>query len=127
MLSITPSPGTIARNAATIPARRAKVALSASGIMIAICIASGSAALPICHGKSTTSAPLWVGYSKVEQASKADFALGQAREHETRQGFVACPVQADHAKCNPHPPGRNEEQHMKILTLSALAIVTSLA
>src|SRR5437868_13577164 len=27
----------------------------------------------------------------------------------------------------PHPPGRNEEQHMKILTLSALAIVTSLA
>jgi cytochrome c len=56
-----------------------------------------------------------------------EFSLRQAGGRETCQSFVACPVQAGHATKDHYPPGRNEENPMNLKTLSALAVVTSLA
>jgi len=50
---------------------------------------------------------------------------GQARRHETCQSFVACPIRAGLPQAGHiSNPGRDEEHIMKILTLSALVVVT---
>jgi cytochrome c len=64
---------------------------------------------------------------RIAPPRNGEFSLGQAGGLETCQSFVACPVQAGHATNDHYLPGRNEENPMNLKTLSALAVVTSLA
>jgi hypothetical protein len=59
---------------------------------------SGSRKRSIYHGKSITSAMVWVGHPKVGATISGEFALGQVGNHETCHGFVACPSRAGLSK-----------------------------
>src|SRR5438445_3764253 len=128
---MTPSPGTIARNAATIVSRRSSTAESDAGIIMAMAAAPDvREETPICDGKSSTSSRFWVGW----RAPHIVYLRRKSRRrHETCATFVACPAQAGHATYGPRnslpaPPSEEDEEHpMNRLTLSTLVAVTSMA
>jgi cytochrome c len=73
---------------------------------------------PICHVKSSTSGALWVGRMRISAADQPF--------DETRQTFVACPLQARRVTSS-EPSSPSNEQHMKTTTLGALIIITASA
>jgi cytochrome c len=83
----------------------------------------------ICHGKSSTSAPLWVGTPKAGWRSLQTVSSLWGKPAMLKPVKVSWLVQSKQAVPQATAPllGRDEEHPMKKLTLNALIVVTSMA